>query len=95
MRNLPESLDEHGVDEEDDGPWAALVVLVAKPRQENVTWYEYQWRLCVSYQKLNQVTRPFTFPITLCYDKVQDIETEEKYSIEVDIDSVYWQVVTK
>ena len=50
---MVERLDENGVVEEDDGSWVALVFLAAKPRQANVPWNEYQWRLCVSYQKLN------------------------------------------
>ena len=75
MRKLVERLDENGAVEEDDGPWGPLVVLAAKPHQQNVPWHEYQWRLCVSYQKLNQVTRPFTFPIPWCDDAVQDINT--------------------
>ena len=95
MQNLVERLDESGVVEEDDVPWGALVVLYAKPHQENVPWYNYQWRLCVSYQKLNHVTRPFTFPITCCDDAVQDIDTEAKYFIAVDTESEYWQIVTK
>ena len=49
----------------------------------------------MSYQKLNQVTHPFTFPIPLCDDVVQDIDTEAKYFIAVDIYSGYWQVVSE
>ena len=79
--------------EEDNGQWGALVVLASKPHQENVSWHEYQWRLCVSYQKQNQVTRPFTFFISCCDDTVQDIDTEANYFIAVDMDSGYWQVV--
>ena len=88
-------MDENGVVEEDDGTWGALVVLAAKPHQIVLPWHKYQWRLCVSYQKLNQVTRPFTFPIPLCDDSVQDIDTEEKYFISVYMDSGYWQVVAE
>ena len=79
--------------EEDDGPWGALVVLAEKPHQEKLPCHEYQWRLCVSYQKLNQVTHPFTFPIPCCDDALQDIDTEEKYFIDMDMDSGYLQVV--
>ena len=75
---MVERADENGVVEEYNEPWGALVVLAEKPHQENVPWHKYQWMLCVSYQKLNQVNRPFTFPIPLCYDAVQDIDTEEK-----------------
>ena len=47
----------------------------------------------MSYQKLNQVTQPFTFLIPLCDDAVHDIDTEAKYFIAVDMDSGYFQVV--
>ena len=55
-------------------------------------WHKYQWRLYVSYQKLNQVTHPFTFPIPVWDEKVQYIETQVKYFIAVDMDSGYLQV---
>ena len=56
---------------------------------------DYEWRLCVSNQKLNQVNRPFTFPIPRYDDAVQDIDIQAKYFIAVDMDSGYWQVVTE
>ena len=58
-------------------------------------WHKYQWRLCVSYQKMNQVTHLFTFPIPRCDDAVQDIDTEAKYFISVHMDSGHWQVVAE
>ena len=42
--------------------------------QENVPRQEYQWRLCVYYKKLNQVTRLFDLPIPLCDDTMKDID---------------------
>ena len=95
MRKLVAKLDENGVVEDDEGPLGALVVLAAKPHQENVPWHEYQWRLCVSYRRLNQVTKPFVFPIPRCDDAVEDIDTEARYFIAVDMDSGYWQVVAE
>ena len=75
--------------EEDDGPWGALVVLYAKSHQENLPWHK-QWRMCVSYQKLNQATRPFNF-FTPCYDdSVQDIDIEANYFTSVEMDIGYW-----
>jgi len=59
---LTKKLQDNGLLEDDDGPWGALVVLAAKPHQENIPWHKYAWRLCVSYHCLNQVTCPFTFP---------------------------------
>ena len=49
----------------------------------------------MSYQKLNQVTRTFTFPIPSCDDSVQYIKTEENYVIDVYMDIGYWQVVAE
>ena len=49
----------------------------------------------MSYQKLNQVTCPFSSPIPRCDDVVQDIDTEINYFIDVETDSGYWQVVTE
>ena len=95
MRKLVAKLDENGVVEDDEGPWGALVVLAAKPHQDNVPWHEYQWRLCVSSRRLNQVTKPFVFPIPRCDDAVEHIDTEAKYFIAVDMDSGYWQVVAE
>ena len=75
MLKIVESMDENCVVEEDDGTWGAFLVLAAKPHQLNFPWRKYQWRLCVSYQNLNQVTRPFTFLTPLCDDVLQDIDT--------------------
>ena len=47
------------------------------------------------YRKLNQVTRLFTFHIPRFYEGVQEISTEEKYFIAVDMDSGYWKVVSE
>ena len=62
MGKLVERLDENGVVVEDNGP-----------QKENMSWHKYQWRLYVSYQKLNQVTLPFDLPIIFCNYAVQNI----------------------
>ena len=95
MWKLVERIDENIVVEEDAGPWGSLVALDAKPHQENVPWHKYQWKLCVSYQKLNQVTCPFALPIPHCGNSAQDIDTEANYFIDVDMDSDYWQLVSE
>ena len=51
--------------------------------------------MCVSYQKLNQVTWPSTLPIPHFDDAVQDIDIEAKYFISVDMDSGYWKLVAE
>ena len=88
-------MDENGVVEEGNGPREALVIPSENPRQENVLCHKCQWRLCVSYPKPNQFTRPFTFPIPRCDGEVQDIDTEVKYFIAVYIYSGYWQVLAE
>ena len=92
---MVERLDENRVVEQDNVIWGALVVLAAKTHQENLPWHEYQWRICASYQNLNHVTRPFTFPIPRCDGSVKDIDTEANYFIAVYMDSGYWKVVAK
>ena len=44
-----------------------MIVLARKPHQEHVTDIaNLVWRMCVSYQKLNALTKPFQFPIPRC-----------------------------
>lgn len=91
INDLVEKLENNGIIEDDDGPWGAPVVLAAKANQEHIHWSKYTWRLCVSYRRLNAVTRPFTFPIVRCDDAVREIGGN-KYFITMDLDSGYWQV---
>eukprot|EP00957_Ditylum_brightwellii_P192994 14694710-Ditylum_brightwellii.AAC.1 len=95
MEKLVTKLEENGIIEDDKGPWGALIVLTAKPHQENVRWKDYQWRLCVSYRKLNQVTRLFAFPIPWCDNAVERIDTLACYFIAIDLDSGYWQMTAE
>ena len=88
-------LDENGMVEYYEWLWVSLVFIATKPQQENVPWHEYQWRVYVSCRKLNQVTQPFIFHISWCNDAVQEIDTEDRYFIVVDMESGYWQVVTE
>ena len=88
---LSAELDRMGITEDDHGPWGALCVLAAKPNQEHVHWSEYVFRLCVSYRKLNSVTRPFAFPITRCDDAILKVESR-KYNATTDLNSGYWQM---
>ena len=91
INELVEKLEKNGLVEDDDGPWGALIVLAAKANQEHVHWSQYIWRLCVSYRKLNAMTRPFTFPIIRCDDAVKAIG-DRRYYITMDLDSGYWQI---
>jgi hypothetical protein len=65
-------------------------VLAAKPDQAHVAWYNFIFRLCVSYRKVNAVTRPFRFPTPRCDDAVRGIRGN--YFITKDLDCGYWQV---
>ena len=49
INKLVNQLEEKGLIENDEGPWGAIIVLAAKPHQEEIPWNEYKWRLCVSY----------------------------------------------
>ena len=49
----------------------------------------------MSYQKRNQFTGQFTFPIPCCDDTVKDINIESNYFIAVNMYSGYWQVVAE
>ena len=86
---MEESLDENGVVKDYDRPRGALVILAYKLHQENAQYHKYQWRLCVSYKNLNQITCPFAFSIPYCDDAVQDIHTEAMFLIAMYIDSGY------
>jgi hypothetical protein len=92
MNKLVAQLQHNGLIEDDDGPWGAVIVLAAKHGQENTPWHDYIWRLCVSYRRLNQITRPFKFPILRCDDAVMDISPRAQYFITFDLDSGYWQI---
>ena len=46
------------------GPWGSMIVLAAKPHQEDITDItKFIWRMCVSYRILNSVKKPFEYPI--------------------------------
>ena len=41
-----------------------MIVLAPKPHQENiVNIVDLIWRMCVSYRRINAITKPFQFPI--------------------------------
>jgi hypothetical protein len=75
---------------DDFGPWGSQIVLAAKSDQAHAAWYDFVFRLCVSYQKVNAVTRPFRFPTPRCDDAVRGIRGN--YFITMDLDCGYWQM---
>ena len=56
-----------------------MAFLALNTHQENMPWHKYQWRLCMSYQKRNQITFSLAFPVPFCVDLVQDVDIESKY----------------
>jgi len=84
--------------EECGGAWGSRIVLAAKPHQENIDDIkEFVWRMCVSYRKLNSVTKPFEFPIPRCDDAITVLEVggDAIYIITVDARQGYHQVTVR
>ena len=50
-----------------EGPWGSSIVLALKPHQEDISDIDkFIWCMCVSYWKLNSVTKQFQYPIPRC-----------------------------
>jgi hypothetical protein len=78
-----------------NGPWASPLVLASKPHQEHVqNIADFIWRMCVSYRRLNRVTRPFRFPIARCSDSTQEFGDShgELFFIALDAFSGFHQI---
>ena len=57
------------------GPWGSMVVLAQKLHQEHINAIEdFVWHMCVSYHRLNAVTKPFQFLIPCCDDAITILE---------------------
>ena len=71
-----------------EGPWGSSIVLAAKPHQENVKEIDnFVWRMCVSYRKLNSITKPFEFPIPRCDDAIAIIDTGSQFIWIISLDA--------
>ena len=58
------------------GPWGSMILLAAKPHQENMDDINnFVWRMCVSYRSLNAIALPFQFPIPRCDDGISTFGT--------------------
>jgi hypothetical protein len=86
---LVKQLKEKGIVEDDDGPWGSQIVLASKPSQGHVHWSQFVFRLCVSYRKLNEVTRPFAFPVMRCDDAAEKAG-DAAYFITMNLNAGYW-----
>jgi hypothetical protein len=87
---LVAQLEAKGWIDDDFGPWGSQIVLAGKPDQAHVVWYDFIFRHCVSYRKVNAVTRPFRFPTPRCDNAVRGIRGN--CFITMDLDCGYWQV---
>jgi hypothetical protein len=63
----------------------------SKPNQGHVHWSQYVFHLCVSYRRLNGITRSFTFLIKRCDHAVDCVGEAERF-LTLDFDAGYWQV---
>ena len=80
------------------GPWGSAIVLAAKPHQEHIENIEdFIWRMCVSYRKLNSVTKPFQYPIPRCDDAISIMVVGANcvWIITVDARQGYHQVAVR
>ena len=78
-----ETLQEQGLIEPSDSPWASPVVLVRKKNGN--------WRFCVDYRKLNDVTRKDAYPLPRIEDTLETLADMSLFST-LDLRSGYWQV---
>jgi len=71
-----------------EGPWGSSIVLAAKPHQEHIKNIDdFIWRMCVSYRKLNAITKPFELPIPRFDDEISIIDTGSQYICIISLDA--------
>lgn len=73
----------HGLIEPSNSPWSSPVVLVKKQ--------DGQFRLCFDYRKVNEVTKPDSYPLPRIEDCIDRIGNS-KYITKFDLLKGYWQV---
>ena len=55
-------------------PWGSRIVWAGNLHQEYIQNIDdFIWRMCVSYTKLNDITKTFEFPIPRCDDAIRNI----------------------
>lgn len=72
-----------------------MIVLTQKPHQESITNIDdFLWQMCVSYRRLNAVTKSFQFPIPRCDDTITIFGTGagEIWVISLDARQEYHQI---
>ena len=81
-----------------EGAWGSMIVLTAKPHQEEVIDItDFIWRMCVSYRGLNKVTKIYELPIPRCDMAVTIFQTgsSKLWIITVDAKQGYHQVTVQ
>ncbi|KAJ8358231.1 hypothetical protein AAFF_G00021430 [Aldrovandia affinis] len=77
------SMQQAGIIEPSDSPWAAAVVMVPKKNGD--------WRLCADYRPLNDVTRKDSYPLPRI-DESLDLVSGSSWFSSLDLRSGYYQV---
>ncbi|GFW47434.1 hypothetical protein TNCV_4537241 [Trichonephila clavipes] len=83
LRKEIEDLHEKDIIEECESPYGAPVILISKPNN--------QFRLCIDYRKLNEVTVSDTYPLPRMDDLLQEAK-HTAYISTIDLKSGYHQV---
>ena len=58
---------------------------------------DFAWRMCVSYQKLNAITKPFQSPVPRCDDAIAILGdgADNIWMISLDAGQGYHQIVVR
>lgn len=83
VKRQVKSMLEQGIIEPCDGPWASEYVLVKKKSGE--------WRLCVDYRRLNNLTKKSCYPLPNIDSCLENLAGKVYFS-QLDFASGYWQV---
>ena len=70
-------------------------MLAENPYPDHVTNIDaFIWRMCISYRKLNDIPKPFKFPITCCDNAIISVGAgyDTIYIISLDVRQGYHQV---
>lgn len=83
IQNEVDKMQEKGIIKPSESPWSSPVVLVRKK--------DGNWRFCVDYRRLNQVTKKDVYPLPRIDDTL-DCLKGAKYFSSIDLYSGYWQI---
>ena len=98
MKQIAELLKNNWI-HECGGSWGSMIVLAAKPHQEDIndTTEIRMENVCVSYPRLNKVTKLYEYSIPHCDMAITIMELGSMgiYFITVDANQVYDQIVVR